>query len=185
MVVEMSDEKIVDKPFFDNDWFDEESKENTPRRIEGYKEELEERRDFKFTTFEIDEDYDEMVSIVNIDFMSFCSHHMLPFRGTAHVAYIPNGKLCGASKIPRTVDKFAARPQIQEVMTMEIADYIEERLEPRGIMVMIEAEHMCMTERGVNKDNTSMITSSIRGVFRNPPEGMNPREEFLSMIDRR
>jgi len=124
-------------------------------------------------------DYDEMVIVKDIDFYSLCEHHMLPFYGQAHVAYIPNGKVVGLSKIPRIVEMFARRLQIQEQMTSEIANFIQTTLNPQGVAVVIEGAHMCAMMRGVKKDNISMITSKMLGCFR---ENEKTRAEFLSHI---
>lgn len=120
-----------------------------------------------------------MVLEKDITFYSVCEHHLLPFYGKAHVAYIPNGKVAGLSKLARTVEVFARRPQIQENMTAEIADAIEKYLEPKGVMVFIEAEHMCMSMRGVQKPGTKTVTSVVRGAF---AEDYMLQQTFLQMI---
>jgi len=127
-------------------------------------------------------DYDEMVVVKDIDFHSLCEHHMLPFYGKAHVAYIPNGKVVGLSKIPRIVEMFARRLQIQEQMTSQIANFIEETLEPKGVAVVVEGAHMCAMMRGVKKANTKMTTSKMLGSFR---EDDKLRAEFLAHIANR
>ena len=124
-------------------------------------------------------DYDEMVVVKDIDFYSLCEHHMLPFYGRAHVAYIPNGKVVGLSKIPRIVEMFARRLQIQEQMTSQIANFILKTLQPQGVAVVVEGAHMCAMMRGVKKANTKMTTSKMLGVFR---ENDKTRAEFLSHI---
>jgi GTP cyclohydrolase I len=126
-------------------------------------------------------DYDDMVLVKNIDFYSLCEHHMLPFLGQVHVAYIPNGKVVGLSKIPRIVDMFARRLQVQERMTVQIADFINEQLEPQGVAVVAEGVHMCGVMRGVKKANARMVTSAMRGSFR---DDHKTRAEFLSHVDR-
>ncbi|MGD2157626.1 MAG: GTP cyclohydrolase I FolE [Anaerolineales bacterium] len=126
------------------------------------------------------EDYDEMVVIKDIDFNSLCEHHILPFYGRAHVAYIPNGKVIGLSKIPRIVDMFARRLQIQEQLTTQIAEFIQEILNPRGIAVVIEGAHMCAMMRGVKKENVRMSTSKFKGEFK---DDKNLRGEFWAQID--
>ena len=125
------------------------------------------------------ESYDEMVVVRDIDFYSMCEHHLLPFFGKAHVAYIPNGKIVGLSKIPRMVDVFARRLQVQERMTGQIAEMLVEMLEPLGVAVVIEGFHMCMAMRGVQKQNSWMTTSAMRGVFQ---KSTRTREEFLQLI---
>ncbi len=129
-----------------------------------------------------DADYDEMVIVKNIDFYSMCEHHMLPFFGVAHVAYIPDKKVIGLSKIPRIVDMFARRLQIQEKMTVEIAETINKAINPLGVAVVIEAVHLCSVMRGVRKPRSKMITSAMLGVFK---KDVRTREEFLHNIGRR
>jgi len=124
-------------------------------------------------------DYDEMVVVKDIDVFSLCEHHLLPFFGKAHVAYLPAGKVLGLSKIPRLVDMFARRLQVQERLTVQIAEAIQERVRPRGVGVVIEAMHFCMIMRGVEKQNSVAVTSCMRGAFRDQRE---TREEFLSLI---
>jgi GTP cyclohydrolase I len=126
-------------------------------------------------------DYDEMVMVKDIDFSSLCEHHMLPFMGRVHVAYIPNGKVIGLSKIPRIVEMFARRLQVQERLTVQIADFIDAALQPRGVAVVAEGIHMCSVMRGVKKANAKMITSAMRGVFRSDSK---TRAEFMGHVDR-
>ncbi len=126
--------------------------------------------------------YDEMVMVKDIDFYSLCEHHLIPFFGRAHVAYIPNGKVVGLSKIPRLVEMFARRLQVQERMTTEIAETIETVLEPRGIGVVVEASHLCMMMRGVESQNAFAVTSSLRGTFNSDPK---TRSEFMDLIRHR
>lgn len=126
-------------------------------------------------------DYDEMVLVKDIDFYSMCEHHLLPFMGRVHVAYIPHGKVIGLSKIPRIVEMFARRLQVQERMTVQIADFIDEALQPLGVAVIAEGVHMCSVMRGVKKANAKMITSSMRGVFRSDSK---TRAEFMGHVDR-
>ena len=126
-------------------------------------------------------DYDEMVMVKDIDFYSLCEHHMLPFMGRVHVAYVPNGKVIGLSKIPRIVETFARRLQVQERMTVQIADFIDAALHPQGVAVVAEGIHMCSVMRGVKKANAKMITSAMRGVFRSDPK---TRAEFMGHVDR-
>lgn len=126
------------------------------------------------------EDYRQMVVVKDIPFYSLCEHHMLPFFGKAHVAYIPNGKITGLSKIARVVDVFARRLQVQERMTREIKDCIDKTLQPLGVMVVIEAEHLCMQMRGVEKPHAVTTTSDFTGAFTRP----ETREEFMNLIRR-
>lgn len=125
------------------------------------------------------EDYDEVVLLREISFHSLCEHHLLPFHGVAHVAYLPDGKVVGLSKLARTVDAFARRPQVQERLTAQIADALMEHLQPRGAAVIIEAEHLCMKMRGVQKPSGVMVTSAVRGVFRDDAAA---RAEVMALI---
>lgn len=125
--------------------------------------------------------YDEMVIVRDIEFYSLCEHHMLPFIGRAHVAYIPAGKVIGLSKIPRIVDLYARRLQIQERMTRQIADFIQDALKPQGVAVVVEAMHMCAMMRGVKKHDARMTTSAMHGAFR---ANLATRQEFLDNISR-
>lgn len=126
------------------------------------------------------EDYRQMVIVKDIDFFSLCEHHMLPFWGKAHVAYIPDGYITGLSKIPRVVDVFARRLQVQERLTLQIKECIQETLNPLGVMVVIEAQHMCMQMRGVQKQNSITTTSDFTGAFNQA----KTREEFINLINR-
>jgi GTP cyclohydrolase I len=125
--------------------------------------------------------YDEMVLVRDIEFYSLCEHHMLPFLGRAHVAYLPNGKVIGLSKIPRIVDMYARRLQVQERMTRQIADLLQEMLEPQGVAVVVEGVHMCSMMRGVKKHDARMTTSAMHGAFR---ANLATRQEFLDNISR-
>ncbi len=129
--------------------------------------------------FEVD--YDEMVMVKDIEFYSMCEHHLLPFFGKVHVAYVPQGKVIGLSKIPRLVDMFARRLQVQERMTTEIADAIADAIAPQGVGVIVEAQHLCMMMRGVEKQHSATVTSAMRGVFKTQ---MQTRNEFLSLVRR-
>jgi GTP cyclohydrolase I len=124
-------------------------------------------------------DYDQMVVVNDIEFYSMCEHHMLPFFGHAHVAYIPNGKVIGLSKIPRIVDMFAHRLQVQERMTQQIAELIDDQIHPQGVAVVVEGQHMCMSMRGVKKQEATMTTTAMIGVFKTQLE---TRLEFLNRI---
>jgi GTP cyclohydrolase I len=126
-------------------------------------------------------EYNEMVIVRDIDFYSLCEHHLLPFFGKCHVAYIPDGKVIGLSKLPRLVDVFARRLQVQERLTSQIANLINERIQPLGVAVVIEATHLCMAMRGVQKQNAVTTTSAMLGVFR---ADARTRHEFLSLIQR-
>jgi len=126
-----------------------------------------------------EEKYDEMVIVKNIDFYSLCEHHMLPFYGKVHIAYLPGGKILGLSKFPRIVEVFARRLQVQERMTQQIADTLMEYLNPHGVGVVTEAYHMCMMMRGVEKQNSSATSSAMHGIFR---EDTRTRSEFLNLI---
>ena len=156
---------------------------DTPRRAAkalhfitgGYRENLQDLiNDAVFTS-----DTDEMVIVSNIEMYSLCEHHMLPFIGKCHVAYIPKGKVIGLSKIARIVDYFARRLQIQEVLTKEIANCVNESINAQGVGVVVEAKHMCMMMRGVQKQNSIMKTSCMLGTFRTQPQ---TREEFLGLM---
>jgi GTP cyclohydrolase I len=125
-----------------------------------------------------DVDYDEMVIVKDVEMFSLCEHHILPFWGRVHVAYIPNGKVIGLSKIPRLIDVFARRLQVQERVTRQIADSIQEAIAPRGVGVVIEARHMCMMMRGVEKQQSTTVTSAMVGCFQDQPT----RGEFLSLV---
>jgi GTP cyclohydrolase IA len=123
--------------------------------------------------------YDEMVIVKDVEMFSLCEHHMLPFFGKVHVAYIPNGKVIGLSKIPRLIDVFARRLQVQERLTTQIAETIQNIIQPQGVGVVVEARHLCMMMRGVEKQHSSAVTSSMLGIFR---DCQQTREEFLALI---
>ena len=126
-----------------------------------------------------EEEYDQMDLVKDIEFYSMCEHHLLPFFGSAHIAYIPNGKIIGLSKIPRILDMFARRLQVQERMTQEVATMLDDTLKPKGVAVILEAQHMCMQMRGVEKKNSYMSTSAMLGTFR---DDNKTRKEFLDII---
>jgi GTP cyclohydrolase I len=128
------------------------------------------------------EDYSEMILLKDLDFYSLCEHHVLPFFGKAHVAYIPHGRIVGISKLARLVEVFARRLQVQERLTTQIANTIAEQLAPLGVGVVLEAEHLCMRMRGVEKQNSLVVTSAMLGVFR---EHQKTREEFMTLLGRR
>ena len=135
----------------------------------------------KVTVFPNEERYTAMVMEKDIPFYSMCSHHFVPFYGHAHVAYIPNERIVGLSKMPRIVEFYACRPQLQERLTEQIAGFMAEKLLPQGVMVVIEARHLCVEMRGVKKPGALTVTSAIRGIFFNRPV----REEFLDLLNRR
>jgi GTP cyclohydrolase I len=159
---------------------------NTPMRIEkslrfltsGYQTDVDALLNNALFTV----DYNEMVIVKDIDFYSLCEHHLLPFFGKCHVAYIPNGRVIGLSKVPRIVDVFARRLQVQERLTNQIAATIEEKIEPLGVAVVTEAAHLCMSMRGVEKQNSVAVTSAMLGAFRNDAR---TRSEFLELIKSR
>ncbi|MEE2856704.1 MAG: GTP cyclohydrolase I FolE [Planctomycetota bacterium] len=155
---------------------------NTPDRVARMYEELfsgmsESSSEVLDTVFH--EDYDEVVLLRDIEFNSVCEHHLMPFTGIAHVAYLPDGKIVGLSKLARAVEHFAKRPQVQERLTAQIADLISKTLEPKGVAVVLEATHTCMTMRGVKKPGSVMTTSAMRGLIR---ENLATRNEVLGLI---
>jgi GTP cyclohydrolase I len=159
---------------------------DTPRRVEeslqfltsGYRTDVDAVLNNALFTV----DYSEMVIVRDIDFYSLCEHHLLPFFGKCHVAYLPNTKVIGLSKLPRLVDVFARRLQVQERLTSEIAETIREKIDPLGVAVVMEATHLCMSMRGVQKQNSLTVTSAMLGVFR---DDARTRHEFLELIRRR
>jgi GTP cyclohydrolase I len=159
---------------------------DTPKRVlksydeifSGYSQNA---REILSTTFEEDISYNQIILSRDIPFSSFCEHHMLPFTGVAHVAYLPNKSVVGLSKLARVVDMFAKRLQIQEKMTDQIADAIFDVLQPKGVGVMITAHHTCMSMRGVNKQNSQMLTTALRGTFLTEEH----KQEFYNMINTR
>ncbi len=155
----------------------------TPERVRSSMEFL--TRGYRMSVSEaigegvFDEPHDSMVLVKDVEIYSLCEHHLLPFFGKAHVAYIPDGRVVGLSKVPRVVDVFARRLQIQERLTEQVASAIEEALNPRGVGVVVEAYHLCMMMRGVEKQNSKTITSAVRGTFRSDEK---TREEFLRLV---
>ena len=150
----------------------------TPRRVAAAYAELLTPLDFNLTTFPNDEGYDELVVARDIPFHSLCMHHMLPFHGVAHVGYLPGERIIGLSKLARVVELFARDLQVQERLTTQVADWLEEHLAPKGVGVVIEAEHMCMTLRGVQKPGARTLTSALHGLVRGDPR---TRQEFLAL----
>ena len=149
----------------------------TPGRMARAYAEMFGAQPFDLTTFPNDEGYDELVVARSIPFHSLCEHHLLPFTGVAHVAYLPGDRIVGLSKLGRVVESFARRLQVQERMTVQIADWVEEFLQPRGVGVVLEAEHLCMSLRGVQKPGTITVTSALHGLVR---DDARTRQEFLS-----
>jgi GTP cyclohydrolase IA len=155
---------------------------DTPRRMADAYLELLTPEPFNMTTFPNDEGYDELVVVRDIPFRSLCMHHVLPFYGIAHVAYLPADRILGISKLARVVDLFAHGLQLQERLTVQIAGLLERELQPKGVGVVIEAEHLCMSLRGVQKPGAKTITSALHGLVR---DDSRTREEFLSLTGRR
>ena len=165
---------------YDDSLFNSEELKNTPKRINRFMEEWNNNNQnkFRFTVFD-NPGYSQMVILKQIEFSSLCAHHMLPFHGHAHIGYIPDMKICGISKLARTIDMFSCCPQTQEKLTEEIANYINTKLEPKGVMLVMEGAHDCMRIRGVKKQHSIMVTSAFRGVF----ERIEVRQEFLRLIE--
>jgi len=151
---------------------------DTPRRVAESFTEMLTPREFDLTTFPNDEDYDELVLARNIPVQSLCEHHMLPFTGVAHVGYLPGERILGLSKLARVVELFARDLQVQERLTVQVANWLHEHLAPKGVGVVIEAEHMCMSMRGVQARGSQTITSSVHGVLR---ENAASRQEFFML----
>src|SRR3954449_8602313 len=157
---------------------DDEHLADTPRRVAAAYAELLTPRDFDLTTFPNDEGYDELVLARDIPFHSLCEHHLLPFSGVAHVGSLPGERILGLSKLARVVELFSRRLQVQERLTMQIARWLEEQLAPRGVGVVLEAEHLCMSLRGVQKAGAQTVTSALLGMVRDDPR---TRQEFLAL----
>ncbi len=157
---------------------DSESLRETPARMARAYAELFSPRPFDLTTFPNDEGYDELVMARDIPLRSVCEHHLLPFVGVAHVGYLPGDRILGLSKLARIVEHFASRPQVQERLTKQVADWLEQQLVPKGVGVVIEAEHTCMTLRGVQARGSNTVTSTMLGVLRDDPRS---RQEFFAL----
>jgi len=155
--------------------------QDTPRRVADAYAELLTPRPFRATTFPNEDGYDELIVARSIPFHSLCMHHMLPFHGIAHVGYLPGERILGLSKLGRVVEYFSRDLQIQERLTTQVADWLERELEPKGVGVVLEAEHMCMSLRGVQKLGAKTVTSAMRGLLREDPR---TRQEFLSLTSR-
>ena len=154
---------------------------DTPRRVAAAYAELLEPRTFGLTTFPNDEGYDELVVARDIPLSSLCEHHLLPFVGVAHVAYLPDDRILGLSKLARVVELFARRLQVQERLTKQVAAWLQDNLAPKGVGVVLEAEHLCMTIRGVRAPGTRTVTSTLHGRLRDDPR---TRAEFLALTGR-
>ena len=154
---------------------------DTPRRVANAYAEMLTPREFELTTFPNDEGYDELVLAKDIPVQSLCEHHLLPFQGVAHVGYLPGDRILGLSKLARVVELFAHGPQVQERLTKQVADWLYTHLRPKGVGVVIEAEHLCMTLRGVQAYGARTVTSTLRGQVRDDP---STRAEFLGLARR-
>ena len=150
----------------------------TPRRVARAFSELLTPRAFDLTTFANDEGYDELVLARDIPFQSLCEHHLLPFHGTAHVGYVPGERILGLSKLARVVELFSRDLQVQERLTQQVANWLDEHLQPKGVGVVIEAEHLCMSHRGVRAQGSRTITSAVHGLLREDPRS---RQEFFAL----
>ena len=160
---------------------DSEALDETPRRVADAYAELLTPRPFRATTFPNDEGYDELIVARSIPFHSLCMHHLLPFQGVAHVGYLPGERIIGLSKLGRVVEYFSRDLQIQERLTTQVADWLQRELEPKGVGVVLEAEHMCMSLRGVQKLGAMTVTSALRGLVR---DDVRTRQEFLALTTR-
>jgi len=157
---------------------EEEGLRETPRRVAAALEDMLRPEPFEPTTFENGEGYDELVVVRDIPFHSLCMHHLLPFTGVAHVGYLPGERIIGISKLARVVDLFARDLQVQERLTTQVADWLQENLSPKGVGVLMEAEHSCMSLRGVQKVGARTVTSALHGLIRDDPR---TRQEFLTL----
>lgn len=163
---------------FDN--AEREGLKDTPRRYIAFLREFLNPPEFEFTVFDA-EGYDQMIIETNIPFFSLCEHHLAPFFGTASIAYIPSEKIVGLSKLARVLDQFARKFQNQERLTKQTAEFLNEKLKPKGVGVMVRAQHLCMAMRGIKKHDTWTVTSELKGVLRDNPAA---RTEFLSLINK-
>jgi GTP cyclohydrolase I len=157
----------------------DESLAETPGRVARMYEEILSAKPFESTTFPNDGAYDELVVVRDIPFHALCEHHLLPFTGVAHVGYIPGPRIVGLSKLARVVDMYSRELQVQERMTAQVANWLEDTLQPRGVGVVLEAEHLCMTVRGVRAPGSRTTTSAVRGLLRNDPR---TRTEFFALV---
>lgn len=157
----------------------DESLAETPGRVARMYEEILSAKPFESTTFPNDGAYDELVVVRDIPFHALCEHHLLPFTGVAHVGYIPGPRIVGLSKLARVVDMYSRELQVQERMTAQVANWLEETLQPRGVGVVLEAEHLCMTVRGVRAPGSRTTTSAVRGMLRHDPR---TRTEFFALV---
>jgi GTP cyclohydrolase I len=157
---------------------DTEGLQGTPGRMARAYAELFSPRPFELTTFPNDEGYDELVMVRSIPVRSVCEHHLLPFVGVAHVGYLPGGRIVGLSKLARIVEHFACRPQVQERLTKQVADWLQDHLDPKGVGVVLEADHTCMTLRGVQAPGARTVTSTLLGILR---DDRRSRDEFFSL----
>jgi GTP cyclohydrolase I len=151
---------------------------DTPRRVAAAYAEMLTPRAFNLTTFPNDEGYDELVLALRIPFHSLCQHHLLPFKGVAHVGYLPGQRILGLSKLARVVELFASGLQVQERLTQQVADWLQQQLDPKGVGVVMEAEHLCMSLRGVRAEGSRTVTSALHGLLRSDPRS---RAEFFSL----
>ncbi|HEX2154842.1 MAG TPA: GTP cyclohydrolase I FolE [Acidimicrobiia bacterium] len=151
---------------------------DTPRRVAAAFAEMLTPRPFNVTTFPNDEGYDELVLARDIPFHSLCQHHLLPFHGIAHVGYLPGQRILGLSKLARVVELFSRRLQVQERLTQQVADWLQDELQPKGVGVVLSAEHLCMSLRGVKADGSTTVTSALHGLVRSDPRS---RAEFFSL----
>lgn len=160
---------------------DSEHLRETPRRVAAAYQEMLTAPEFKVTTFPNDEGYDQLVAACGVPFVSLCEHHLLPFRGVAHLGYIPGDRILGISKLARVVEMFSRRLQVQERLTQQVANWLRDELSPKGVGVVLEAEHLCMSLRGVRAVGSLTVTSAVHGRIRDEPSA---RAEFFSLTGR-